>query len=337
MSNHDIIVIGSSAGGIEALKQLLSRLPADLPAAIGLVQHTSPDSPGLLAAILARDVSLPVVLASDGMPLALGTVHVAPPDRHLLLERGRIRVVRGPRENLHRPAIDPLFRSAVAAYGNRVIGMVLTGMLSDGTSGLQAIKSAGGITMVQDPVEAQFTSMPLSALNRVEIDHCLPLAELAAQLVRLVGEYDGQGESTDPDLYDEAAMADGLHSHPDQLDKLGRRSVFTCPDCDGLLWEVDDQAVLRYRCHVGHAFTASALHQGQVNVQERALWSAVRSLEEQSVLLLRMAKRAESGGSGAVALRFSERAQAYRQDATTLRGMLLREPLPPFTAQLPSG
>jgi two-component system chemotaxis response regulator CheB len=268
---------------------------------------------------------MPVLLATDHMPLVLGTLHVAPPDRHLLIEHGSLRVVRGPRENLHRPAIDPLFRSAAAVYGNRVIGMVLTGMLHDGTAGLQAIKSRGGVTMVQDPAEAQFASMPLCALNKVQIDHCLPLAALAEELVALAGE-SGQGDEVDDQrLVAEAAMADGRHNHPDDLDRLGRRSVFSCPECDGVLWELDDDAVLRYRCHVGHAFTADSLWLGQTTLQERALWGAVRSLEEQASLLTRMARRSENDGHQMLAKRFSGRADAARDEARILRGMLLRE------------
>lgn len=324
MSNHDIVVVGSSAGGIEALKQLVSRLPAELPAAICIAQHIAADSPGLLAGIIARDAHLPTALATDRMPLELGTILVAPPDRHLLIERGYVRVVRGPRENLHRPSIDPLFRSAAAAYGSRVVGIVLTGLLYDGTAGLQAIKSRGGISMVQDPAEAQFASMPLSALNQVQIDHCLPLAGLAERLIALVGESEAAHEIGDSRLREEAAMADGRHSHPADLDTMGRRSVFTCPECDGVLWELDDEAVLRYRCHVGHAFTADTLHLGQATLQERALWAAVRSLEEQASLLMRMANRAKCSGQTQLIERFGGRAQNCREDAKTLRTMLLR-------------
>lgn len=329
MKEHDIIVIGSSAGGIGALRQLCAQLPLELPAAICLVQHSAPDGPGLLSQILAGQSPMPVVMAVDGMPLALGTIHVAPPDRHLLVDPGRLRVVRGPRENLHRPAIDPLFRSAASAYGERVIGMVLTGMLHDGTAGLQAVKSCGGITMVQDPDEAPYPSMPLSALHHVVIDHCLPIDGLARQLALLAGEPTVESQTAGGQrLGEEAQLADGNRHEPLELDRLGRRSAYTCPECHGALWEMDEEAVLRFRCHVGHAFTCEALHHGQTEYQERALWAATRALEEQALLLTRLGRRSRELGNAAIGERFELRAELHRRDAVILRDMLKRDDPP---------
>jgi two-component system chemotaxis response regulator CheB len=335
MPVHDIIVIGASAGGISALSRLFQALPAGLPAAIAVVQHTSANSPGLVDRIIARDCRLPTRYAVDRMPLELGTIAFAPPDHHLLIEPGGMRVVRGPRENLHRPSIDPLFRSAAGIYGPRVLGVVLTGSLDDGTAGLQAIRGAGGVTAVQDPDEAEFPSMPRSALAAVPIDHCLPLAGLADLLVRLAGEPDAPGTlQVHNDLVREAAMAAGGHTDPAILDGLGRPSYFSCPECHGILWELDDEAILRYRCHVGHAFTAETLHKGQVNEQERALWIALRTLEEQTALFTRMAGRAQARDQTTVASRFRQRVEEYAHDARILRAMLRREDPPgPAVAQ----
>ena len=194
MPKHDIIVIGASAGGIEALIELFSVLPQDLPAAVFVVCHLSPQSEGVLPAALSRNGNLRAVNATDREQIIPGRVYVAPPDHHLLVEPGFVRVTQGPKENRFRPAIDPLFRSAAYAYGPRVIGVVLTGALDDGTAGLWAIKERGGLAIVQDPDDALFPSMPLSALTNVQVDYRVPLSEIAPLLVRLVSEPAGEEE-----------------------------------------------------------------------------------------------------------------------------------------------
>ena len=188
MAGHDIIVVGASAGGVEALQTLVRGLPADVPAAMFVVLHMSADAPSMLPQILNRAGPLPVAAAVDNEPIAPGRVYVAVPDHHLLIERGRVCLVRGPKENRSRPAVDPLFRSAARAYGSRVIGVVLTGALDDGTSGLQAVKGRGGLAVVQDPAEALYTGMPRSAMEHVAVDYCMPLAEIPALLARLAVE-----------------------------------------------------------------------------------------------------------------------------------------------------
>src|SRR5690348_4386832 len=182
---HDIIVVGASTGGVEALAQLASDLPETLPAAVFVVLHLPPQAPSHLPQILARYGPLPASQPRDGEPIHHGRIYVAPPDFHLMVERGRVRVVRGPRENRHRPAIDPLFRTAALAYGPRVIGVILTGALDDGTAGLYAVKQRGGVAVVQDPRDALIDSMPRNALEYVAVYHCLPLREIAAPLTRL--------------------------------------------------------------------------------------------------------------------------------------------------------
>jgi two-component system chemotaxis response regulator CheB len=289
MPGHDIVVIGASAGGIEALTRLAKDLPADLPAAVFVVLHVSADSPGVLPSILGRAGPLPVASAVDGARIEPGHIWVAPPDRHLLLTAQHMRVVRGPRENRHRPAVDPLFRSAAAAFGSRTIGVVLTGNLDDGTSGLWAIKAGGGIAVVQDPADALYPGMPESALRNVEIDHRVKLAEIAPLLAKLAREPAAAG--TPParaGLETEFTMMEGTI---DDMAKLGQPSSFTCPTCNGPLWELRDGNFPRYRCHTGHAFSPESLRAAQGDEVENALYAALRAMQEQAALSRRVTER----------------------------------------------
>jgi two-component system chemotaxis response regulator CheB len=298
---HDVIVIGASSGGLDALKQIVRGLPADLPAALFIVQHVAANGPGLLPTILSRHGVLPVGHAQDGEPIRQGRVYVAPPDRHLVIDGDVVRLVRGPKENLARPAIDALFRSAAVSAGPRVVGVVLTGSLYDGTSGAAAIKRCGGKVIVQDPAEAHSPSMPLSVLEHVEVDHCLSLSaipttlsELARQPVRAREE-----ESMPRELQDEVRITSQELSDADMLryvEGIGRKSILTCPDCSGTLWEIDDPRVLRYRCHVGHAFTGETVRDSGAVELENQLWSVLRHLQESVTLVQRLAEHAQLRG-----------------------------------------
>ncbi len=217
-----------------------------------------------------------------------------------------------------------------------MIGVVLSGMLDDGTAGLLAIKRCGGIALVQDPAEAEFASMPASALAHVAVDGCLPLVALGKRLAELAGEPDVVPRSVAPEAVgDEAHMAFGQHNDPTDLDRLGRPSSFTCPDCHGTLWELDEGAVLRYRCHIGHAYSAESLHAGQAEHQEQALSAALRALEEQATLFMRMARRAKEQGNALGFEQYERRARTHRHDAETLRRMLLRSDPPSPSAPEP--
>jgi len=234
---HDIIVIGASAGGVEALKALIAGLPANLPAALFVVLHIPAQSPSLLPEILSRAGRLAATHAADGAPIRRGQIYVAPPDQHLLVERGRLRVVRGPRENRYRPAVDPLFRTAALAYGPRVVGVILTGALDDGTAGLLAIKQRGGVAVVQDPAEALYSGMPRSALEHVAVDYCMPLAEIAPLLARLIGE-PTQEEGMYPmpeELEQEVRLAEIDIAALTDDEHPGTPSAFSCPECGGVL------------------------------------------------------------------------------------------------------
>lgn len=325
MATRDVVVIGTSAGGIEALQQIARGLPADLPASVLIVIHVPPRSPGLLPQILSRAGPLPAAHAKDGEEVLHGRIYVAPAGVHTLVDDGRIRLVAGPRENLHRPAIDTLFRSAAVAYGRRVIGVVLTGALDDGTAGLRAIKRCGGLAVVQDPAEAAYPSMPLSAMRNVRVDHGLPLAQIPALLARLSREPlpDGPHEVAPPDMKMEVGMA-AMDSSEDKLDRIGKRSTFTCPECHGTLWEISEEGALRFRCHVGHAYTAETLVAAQSDGLEDALWAAVRAFEETAKLASRMAERAGTTKEEDVERRFAQRAETARRRADELRAVLER-------------
>lgn len=302
-THRDIVVLGASAGGLSALVELVRGLPRDLPAAVFVVVHTSADNPSVLPEILGRAGPLPAAHAVDREPIVPGRIYVALPDHHLLLDRSHVRVTRGPKENGFRPAIDPLFRTAAHVHGPRVIAVVLSGGLNDGTHGLDLVIRRGGIAMAQDPHEALVPSMPLSAIQAVEVHHVLRAADLGGAIARRVLEAVPAAASASDEPPDAAAAGTSLQ----RSTPPGTQSIYTCPDCGGALWEVDDERtrLLRFRCHVGHAFTAEAL----VTVQDRglddALWTALRALEEHASLYRRMAGRAADAGQDALARKFT--------------------------------
>jgi two-component system chemotaxis response regulator CheB len=313
MLSHDIVVIGTSAGGVEALTAVVSRFPASLPAAVFVLIHLPVNSPSVLPQILQRAGPLPAAFARPGEAIKHGYICIAPADHHLFIERGYVRVVRGPKENRHRPSADALFRTAAGAYGRRVVGVVLTGALDDGTLGLQAVKRRGGLAVVQAPYDALVPSMPQSALESVEVDYCIPLVEIAPLLEQLASEpVDKVPESM------EGNMAKPEH---EELPELA--SGFTCPDCHGALWELRDGELIRFRCRVGHTFSPDSLLEGQSEALERALWMAIRGMEERAALVRQLGQRMRERGVLSTATRFDERAQEMEQQATLLRQYVL--------------
>ena len=330
MATRDIIVIGASAGGVQALSTLVSTLPEDLPAAVFIVLHIPANSSSFLPTILGRESNLPVAHVTDGEPIMRGRVYVAPPDQHLLIQGGRVRLVHGPKENLHRPSIDALFRSAARWGGPRVIGVVLTGARDDGKVGMRAIKLRGGITIVQDPLEAPFPSMPMSVMQDIKVDYSVALREIAPllnQLSRQTVEEEGRYPVSDQ-VEIEAKIAQ-QEMESDELiasvERLGKVSKLTCPDCHGALWEIDDQELLRYRCHVGHAYSAEPLGDGQSQLLEVALWSAVRALEEQMILAKRIVERARRSNQPHALRMFERRAQEAEEHSSIIRQLLLTD------------
>lgn len=326
MPGHDIIVVGASAGGVEALSELFSRLPGDVPASFFVVLHVPDRGTSMLPDILSRRGALPAVHPRDGAPIEPGRVYVAPPGFHLLVKRGTVRLLRGPRENGARPAVDPLFRTAAAAYGPRVVGVVLSGTLDDGTAGLQSVKSRGGTALVQDPDEAMYAGMPRSAVEHVEVDGVLPLAEIAMMLVRLantpVEEDQGEGDVSDelkPEI--DAVEMDPRLVHGD--DHPGDPSGYTCPECHGALWEIKEGELVRYRCRVGHAYSVETLLSEQSTAMEAALWTALRALEERASLSRGMAERMDGRGHSRLAARYRAEEEETRERAELIRRVLL--------------
>ena len=251
---RNVIVLGTSAGGLEALDQLVGELPADLPASIFIVQHMAAHNSGEpLLRRLNRHQAFQPKLAEDGDRFRPGRIYIAPPDSHLLVKKDKMLVTKGARENRHRPAIDPLFRSAAVAHGARVIGVVLTGMLDDGTAGLMAIKRCGGVTVVQDPRDAAYSGMPVNALNNVDVDFCVAVAEMGPLLTRLVFQLHGKSKGVPSDIRTEAVIAERVLSDVSQVNGLGDQLPYNCPGCGGVLWEMDTPGEKRYRCHTGHS------------------------------------------------------------------------------------
>lgn len=320
-TGHNIIVIGASAGGVEALVRLVQDLPQELDASIFVVVHLPSHIKSVLPDILSRCKSLPAKHPQDREPIAPGQIYVAPPDYHLLIQPGVVRLLHGPRENGHRPAIDPLFRTASKAYGPRVIGVILSGTLDDGTAGSTVVKARSGITVVQEPAEALFAGMPQSVIDHVEVDHILSIAEIAAILPKLVDEpVNGDFMATNEDLEAEFVKQDKL-AREEGL-KPSSPSTMTCPDCGGVLWELGDGGLLRFRCHVGHAYSVDSLLAEQADSIEVALWSAVRSLEEKAALCRRLATQADRQNRRISEQRFQEQATEVTQQANIIRGLL---------------
>lgn len=283
-SHRDVIAIGASAGGFHVLMELAARLPADLPAAILIVLHIGSHASDLPKLLSARGPN-PAVFPHSGQPLRHGMVYVAPPDHHILLHGDAIRLSRGPKEHHARPAIDPLFRSVAIARGARAIGVVLSGRLDDGTAGAQAIKQCGGIVVVQDPHDAEQSSMPASVCENVEVDRCVPRALLADTLINAVGVPAAAPLGVPAWIVREQRVSEGEADPMEDLNQIGKPSVFACPDCDGVLWEILDSKPKRFRCHTGHAFSLRSLEYTQATNTNRALWSAIRALQERETLL----------------------------------------------------
>ncbi|KAA9153894.1 chemotaxis protein CheB [Amycolatopsis acidicola] len=323
---RDLIVVGASAGGVEALREFAGGLPGNLDAAVLVVLHLPPGGASALPAILARSGPLPVETAVHELSLEHGRIYVAPPDHHLLVRDGRMQLSRGPTENGYRPAVDVLFRSAAQAHGDGVIGVVLSGSLDDGSAGLASIKSRGGLALVQDPGDALYPGMPESALARVAVDQVLSANEMGAVLGGLVREPTNGGSGPPSRLEEvedriaraESAIGIGI---PEVVD-VSQPSGLACPDCHGVLFTVDELHS-RYRCRVGHAWTAQALLEQQSKDVEHALWAALRALEEKRDLARRMSRNAREHGFGYVAERYTRHHDEASGAADTLRRYLL--------------
>lgn len=312
---RDIIAIGASAGGAQTLSELAGGLPAELPAAVLVAQHTSPDSPAILADILSRAGNLPAAPAVNGEAIERGHIYVAPPDHHLLVGEDRLLVTHGPRENGHRPAVDPMFRSAARQYGQRIIAVVLSGTLDDGTAGLIAVKSRGGIAIAQDPDDALHSAMPENAIKLDHPDYVVPVSELADLLCTLVQErlqpLAGNGRIGNGPRREDRSMP---ASH--ELRAEGAVPVpVSCPECSGPLFENHEESVTTFQCLVGHRFSPESLEQEQTRYLEATLWNAVRGLYERAELLRRLARERHMGPTSE---RHLDRARAFEEQAEAI-------------------
>jgi two-component system, chemotaxis family, protein-glutamate methylesterase/glutaminase len=322
MPGRDIVVMGGSAGSIEVLTELVSGFPPDFPGSIFVVVHFPGSVTSTLPRILNRAGPLSARHARDGDPIEPGGIYVAPPDCHLHVSDGHVRLTRGPKENGHRPALDPLFRTAAFSYGSRVVGVILSGNLNDGTAGLLRIKQRGGVAIVQDPETALYQGMPRSAIEHVAVDHVLPVREISGLVTELASqpvgflEVDGMSQETVPEAKaDEVAMSD-------RQQQPGVPSTMSCPECHGVLWEVKNDQLVQFRCRVGHAYSAEALLVHQSEQLEAALWTALRSLEEHTALARRLAARAEGKGHKHSASSFTEQAMDAEHHASVIRAVL---------------
>jgi two-component system, chemotaxis family, protein-glutamate methylesterase/glutaminase len=322
MRRRDVVVVGASAGGVEALTRFVRHLPPDFPGAIFVVLHVSP-SGSVLPAILGRATNLPVTHAIEGETIQPGRIYVAPPDRHLLVEPHRVRVLPGPRQNGHRPGIDPLFRTAAWAYGYRVVGVLLSGTLDDGTLGLQAIKRDGGLSLVQDPDDALYRSMPESAITHDAPDlvgSATELAEFVTELAANGGDNSGSRLMEAEDEGQLRRVEDALEGRTDTRD--GELAPYTCPECNGNLWEVNDGGLIRFTCRVGHSYSEEAMLSAQGTAVEAALWGGYRALEERIALKRRLARRLAQRGATASAHRLEEEAVKAEEHAAVMRQVL---------------
>jgi two-component system, chemotaxis family, protein-glutamate methylesterase/glutaminase len=334
MPGRDVVVVGFSAGGVEAMVRLAAGLPRDLPAAVFVAHHFPANSVSALPSILSRAGSLPAVHAVHDQEVQPGRIYVSPPGRHMLLVENRVHLSRGPRENGHRPAVDPLFRSAARSFGPRVIGVLLSGSLDDGTVGMMAVKRHKGLTVVQDPGEALYPAMAQSAIERVGVDLVLPVQEIAQLLTRLGREPVALHEGKTAMLPEEEEVQDPAESGTAAIAEgplPGSPTALTCPDCGGAIWEQVEGELVRYRCHVGHAYTVDSMIGAQAALVETALWTAVRALEEKAQLSRRLAERSRRRGLNRLAQRYAEAVQSAELGSSSIRHLLLNGTADPVT------
>ena len=319
-----VIVIGGSQGAVEGILKLAPELPSDIPAAIFVVIHVPTDADSYLPNLLRRRGTLPVMHPKDGEPIRAGHIYVAPPDFQMTLEPRVVRVQKGPRENRHRPAIDPLFRSAARVFGPRVIAVVLSGNLDDGAAGLLAVRKRGGVSVIQDPNDARVGEMPRRALNYAGSDYVLPLSAIAPKIIELahsrvvaMKRSKSRAKAEPPEIRENEEV-----SFIDESN--GKPSVFACPECHGVLWELKDgKKMVRYRCRVGHGYTEATLKQELDETSERALWAAMRALEEKAAMARRMVQ--SSRPSKDLEERLKDQAKSDTENAHVIRKIIFDE------------
>lgn len=317
--NHMVIVVGAAAGGMKALKDLVEQFQSHLQATVLIVNHMRPDaSSEKLVRVLDAAGPLTCSHPKNGQRFKPGHIYVAPSDHHMMIEGNRILITKGARENRARPAIDPLFRSAAAAKGNRVIGVILTGDLDDGTSGMMAIKRCGGVCIAQDPDDAEHVDMPRSVIDNVGVDHCLPISHMGDLLAQLASRTLSKRTPPPEDVTIESKIALQVLSDLSSVEALGDQVPFNCPGCGGVLWQIKKGDILRYRCHTGHSFTASVLLAEQSARIEETLWATLRMLEERQNLMTTIETQQERKSAPSL----SQRLKDAKKHIVRIRAML---------------
>ncbi len=287
-----IVVIGTSAGGFFALAELIHQLNEEMDAAFFVVMHLSHQAVGgYLVNQMQKYSSLFCTEVEEDTVIKTHTIYFAQPNKHLIIKNGKVKLGSGPQENRWRPSIDVLFRSGAAAYDGRTIGIILTGMLDDGASGMSAIKRCGGTCVVQDPNEAEFPDMPLSVLKEMNVDYCIPLSQMGEVILNVITTKEIQNTIIPTDILKEVQISENGIGTINELEELGKNSVFSCPDCGGVLFELNHDAITRYKCHTGHSYSVSDLILTQNKNLESSLWVALRSLEERKKLLSQLSEK----------------------------------------------
>jgi two-component system chemotaxis response regulator CheB len=318
-----VIGIGASAGGLDALAELAAQIPANVNAAFFVVLHLSKAAMGdVLIERIRRKTRLPCKIAQDQEEIEAGVIFVAAPDAHLLVKDNRVIIGRGPAENRFRPSIDVLFRSLAANFGDRAIGIVLTGFLNDGTAGMWAIKQSGGYCIVQDPNEAEYPDMPLSVLETMEADYCLPLQKMGNAIKKIILNPTSKGITPPDHVVLESKLSEKVATGIEQVMKLGGKSFYSCPDCGGSLWKIDDGRIGHYRCHIGHSYTDADLILKQAESIEQTIWVAVRMMEERKILMKKLAKENNEKGLNQLAKAYSNQALQLAAHIDKLKELL---------------
>jgi len=325
-TGNRLLVIGASLGGVAALPALLSGLPRDLPCPVLVVMHIDAHRSELPALLNAR-CAMPATHARDGDVLQPGHIYVAPPDQHMMVDGPVVVLTRAAKEHHTRPAIDPLFRSAALSRGANVIGVVLTGMLSDGSAGLRAIKDAGGAALVQHPDDALEPAMPRAALRAVDVDHCLPLDELSAKLKELVAAprpLHPWAQRRQAEIEQDVFLRRG--DSVENLTAIADPSPYVCPDCKGGLWSLKNAFPPRFRCHTGHAYGLDTLEHSQSEVTDDSLWTATRAVQEKMMLMQSVADIRRQLGDYAQADQIEGELQTVHQLLQTLKDIAVAMP-----------
>ncbi len=322
MARVELVVIGASAGGVEALVQVVQNLPGNLPIPVLVVLHLAAHHASYLPEILSRRGMLPATQPANGEWMRPGHIYVAPPDQHLAVQDQHMLVQHLPRENGVRPAIDVLFRTAAKEYGPQCAGVILSGTLDDGTAGLYVIKARGGIAIVQDPDDALYPEMPRNALSQVEADYVLPLSEIGPTIARVAREERTampiEAKEEEPPEKVEQSIKVFQNG-----EALSGPTVLVCPECGGALWELREGALTHYLCHVGHSYSPETLQSAQGETLEAALWAAERTLRDRATLLLHLAARNREHGRDKSAQQFEEQARSAKEKAELIRKILL--------------